>query len=412
MTLAFASSPVRGQRLRAALAAAVASLTLAAAPAFAQIRIGEMNSYKAQPAFLEPYRKGWEMAVEEINAAGGLLGQKVEVISRDDNANPGDAVRVAEELVSRERAVALMGTFLSNVGLAVTDFSRQRKVVFMAAEPLTDKITWQNGNRYTFRLRPSTYMQAAMLVPEAAKLGKKRWAIVYPNYEYGQSAAATFKELLKKAQPDVEFVAEQAPVLGRIDAGAVAQALLDAKPDAIFNVTFGTDLARFVREGQTRGLFKDRPVVSLLSGEPEYLDPLRDEAPEGWIVTGYPWYSIRSADHDRFLTAYQRRWKEYPRLGSVVGYVSMMALAEGIRRANSTDSEKIVTAMRGMQMSSPFGPFTWRALDHQATLGAFVGTTAVHQGRGVMKNFRYVDGASVQPSEAEVRRMRPADAIR
>jgi branched-chain amino acid transport system substrate-binding protein len=90
----------------------------------------------------------------------------------------------------------------------------------------------------------------------------------------------------------------------------------------------------------------------------------------------------------------------------------MMALAEGIRRANSTDSEKIVTAMRGMQMSSPFGPFTWRALDHQATLGAFVGTTAVHQGRGVMKNFRYVDGASVQPSEAEVRRMRPADAIR
>jgi branched-chain amino acid transport system substrate-binding protein len=207
-------------------------------------------------------------------------------------------------------------------------------------------------------------------------------------------------------------VAEQAPVLGRIDAGAVAQALLDAKPDAIFNVTFGTDLARFVREGQTRGLFKDRPVVSLLSGEPEYLDPLRDEAPEGWIVTGYPWYSIRSADHDRFLTAYQRRWKEYPRLGSVVGYVSMMALAEGIRRANSTDSEKIVTAMRGMQMSSPFGPFTWRALDHQATLGAFVGTTAVHQGRGVMKNFRYVDGASVQPSEAEVRRMRPADAIR
>ena len=412
MTLAFTSPSVRGKRLRAALAAAVAGLVLAAAPAFAQIRIGEMNSYKAQPAFLEPYRKGWEMALEEINAAGGLLGQKVEVISRDDNANPGDAVRVAEELVSRERAVALMGTFLSNVGLAVTDFARQRKVVFMAAEPLTDKITWQNGNRYTFRLRPSTYMQAAMLVPEAAKLGKKRWAIVYPNYEYGQSAAATFKELLKKAQPDVEFVAEQAPVLGRIDAGAVAQALLDAKPDAIFNVTFGTDLARFVREGQTRGLFKDRPVVSLLSGEPEYLDPLRDEAPEGWIVTGYPWYSIRSADHDRFLTAYQRRWKEYPRLGSVVGYVSMMALAEGIRRANSTDSEKIVTAMRGMQMSSPFGPFTWRALDHQATLGAFVGTTAVNQGRGVMKNFRYVDGASVQPSEADVRRMRPADAIR
>lgn len=389
----------------------VACVLLPSAPAFGQIRIGELNSYKSQPAFLEPYRKGWELALEEINASGGLLGQKVEVISRDDNANPGDAVRIAEELVSRERAVVVFGTFLSNVGLAVTDFAKQRKVLFLAAEPLTDKITWQNGNRYTFRLRPSTYMQASMLVPEAAKLNRKRWALVYPNYEYGQSAAATFKELLKKAQPDVEFVTEQATTLGRIDAGAVAQALIDAKPDAIFNVTFGADLARFVREGQTRGLFKDRAVVSLLTGEPEYLDPLRDEAPEGWIVTGYPWYSIKSAEHDRFLTAYQRKWKEYPRLGSLVGYMSLKSLAEGIRNANSTDTEKLIAAMRGLSVDGPLGRFSWRAIDHQATVGAFVGITGLNQGRGVMKDFRYIDGAAVQPSDAEIRRLRPAEAI-
>jgi branched-chain amino acid transport system substrate-binding protein len=386
---------------------------LLAAPVFvhAQIRIGELNSYKAQPAFLEPYRKGWELALEEVNAAGGVLGQRLEVVSRDDNGNPGDAVRVAEELVARERVVAVFGTFLSHVGLAVADFSRQRKVLFLAAEPLTDKITWQSGNRYTFRLRPSTYMQSAMLVPEAVRLKKKRWAIVYPNYEYGQSAAATFKELLRKAQPDVEFVAEQAFPLGRIEAGAVSQALIDARPDAIFNVSFGTDLARFVREGQTRGLFQNRPVVSLLSGEPEYLDPLRDEAPEGWIVTGYPWYSIRTPEHDRFLRAYQARWKEYPRLGSVVGYASMMSLAQALRKAGSTDTEQLITALRGLQMDSPMGRFTWRALDHQATLGAYVGVTALSQGRGVMKDFRYIDGAAVQPSDAEVRKLRPADAM-
>jgi branched-chain amino acid transport system substrate-binding protein len=398
-----------------ALRGTVASLAVAAAfaatPAAAQIRIGELNSYKAQPAFLEPYRKGWELALEEINAAGGLLGQKVEVISRDDNANPGDAVRVAEELVSRERAVLIFGTFLSNIGLAVTDFAKQRKVLFVAAEPLTDKITWENGNRYTFRLRPNTYMQSAMLVPEAVKLKKKRWAIVYPNYEYGQSAAATFKALMKAAQPDVEFVAEQAPALGRIDAGAVAQALIDAKAEAIFNVTFGADLARFVREGTTRGLFKDRPVVSLLSGEPEYLDPLRDEAPEGWIVTGYPWYSIKTPEHDKFLTAYQRKWKEYPRLGSIVGYATMMSIAEGIKKAKSTDTEKLIAAMRGLQVDSPMGKFTYRAVDHQATMGAYVGTTTVNQGRGVMKDFRYIDGTAVLPSDAEVRKLRPADAM-
>ena len=388
---------------------ALAALLSGSVASAQTIRIGELNSYKAQAAFLEPYRKGWELALEEVNAAGGVLGSKLEVVSRDDNGNPGDAVRVAEELVAREKVDAIFGTFLSHVGLAVSDFARQRKVLFLAAEPLTDKITWQNGNRYTFRLRPSTYMQAAMLVPEAVKLKKKRWAVVYPNYEYGQSAAATFKTLLRAAQPDVEFVAEQAPALGRIDAGSVVQALADSKPDAIFNVLFAADLAKFVREGNIRGLFRDRAVFSLLSGEPEYLDPLRGEAPVGWWVTGYPWYAIKTAEHQAFLSAYQKRWQEYPRLGSVVGYASLKSLAAAMRKAGSTDPERLVAAMEGLGVATPFGEVTYRALDHQATMGAYVGLTEVRDGRGVMTSFRYIDGASVQPSDAEVRKLRPVD---
>ena len=181
-----------------------------AASASAQtIKIGEMNSYKSQPAFLDPYKKGWELAIEEINAKGGLLGKKVEVVSRDDGANPGDAVRVAEELVTREGVDLITGTFLSHIGLAVTEFAGKKKVFFLAAEPLTDKITWQNGNRYTFRLRASTYMQVAMLMPDAIAAKKKRWALVYPNFEYGQSAVAAFKDMLEKAQPDVDQMSPQ-----------------------------------------------------------------------------------------------------------------------------------------------------------------------------------------------------------
>ncbi|MEP7330002.1 MAG: ABC transporter substrate-binding protein, partial [Betaproteobacteria bacterium] len=250
------------------------------------IRLGELNSYKQFPAFLEPYKRGMELALDEINAAGGVLGRKLEIISRDDNGTPGDAVRVADELVTREKVTMLMGTFPSNVGLAVADFAKQRKIPFLAAEPLTDKIVWENGNKYTFRLRASTFMQTAMLVPEAAKLNKKRWAIVYPNYEYGQSATAAFKkQLIYRQSGGLEFI-EIAVPLGKIEAGAVVQALIDAQPDAIFSSLFGADLARFVREGQLRGLFKDRPVFNLLGGEPEYLDPLKDEAPVGWYVTG------------------------------------------------------------------------------------------------------------------------------
>ena len=391
-----------------ALAASVAAAF--AAPALAQqtIKIGELNSYKSQPAFLDPYKKGWEMAIEEINAKGGVNGKKLEVISRDDGANPGEAVRAAEELVTREGVVALAGTFLSNVGLAVTNFAGQKKVFFLAAEPLTDKITWADGNKYTFRLRASTYMQTAMLMPGAVAAHKKRWALVYPNFEYGQSAAAAFKELIKKQQPDAEIVTEQAPPLGKIDAGAVAQAIDDAKPDAIFNVEFGGDLAKFVREGNTRGIFKNRLVVSLLSGEPEYLDPLKDEAPAGWLVTGFPWDKIKTPEYLEFLKAYQDKYHDYPRLGSVVGYVTMKSLAAGLAKAGSTDTEKLVTAFKGLKVDSPFGPFEYRASDHQATMGCFVGTLAVENGKGTMVDFKYVDGASVLPGPAEVAKLRPA----
>ena len=380
-----------------------------AAHAQGVIKIGEINSYKAQPAFLEPYKKGMELAIEEINASGGLLGKKVELITRDDNASPGDAVRAAEELISREKVDVLAGSFLSNTGLALTDFAKQKKFFYLAGEPLTDKIVWQNGNRYTFRLRASTYMQSAMLVPEAAKLKKKRWAIVYPNYEYGQSAVATFKQLLKAAQPDVEFVAEQAPPLGKLDAGSVVQALADAKPDAIFNVLFGADLTKFVREGNTRGLFQGREVVSLLTGEPEYLDPLKDESPNGWIVTGYPWYGIQTPEHKAFFLAYHGKYKDYPRLGSVVGYSMIKSLAEGIKKAKSTETEKLITAFRGLEVTGPFGKFNYRAIDQQSTLGAFVGKTKNDKGKGVMVDYVYLDGAKFQPSDEEVKKLRPAD---
>ena len=388
----------------AAIAIAVSALPCLATAQ--PIKLGELNSYKIFPAFLEPYKKGMDLALEEINAAGGVLGRPLAIVSRDDNGNPGDAVRVAEELIAREKVVMLMGTFPSNVGLAVADLAQQRKVLFLAAEPLTDRIVWEAGNRYTFRLRASTYMQTAMLAPEAAKLGKKRWAIVYPNYEYGQSATAAFKkQMIALQQGGIEFV-ELAVPLGKIDAGSVAQALADAKPDAIFSSLFGPDLARFVREGQLRGLFRDRPVFNLLGGEPEYLDPLKDEAPVGWWVTGYPWYAIDTSEHRRFVDAYQAKYKDYPRLGSVVGYSTVKAAAAALRRAGSTDTEKLVTAMSGLAFDTPFGKVNFRTQDHQSTMGAYVGRTAIRDGKGVMVDWRYADGKDFLPSDDAVKAMR------
>jgi branched-chain amino acid transport system substrate-binding protein len=371
------------------------------------IRIGEINSYTAQPAFLRPYRNGWELAIDQVNAAGGVLGRKLETVFRDDGGKPEDAVRLAGDLISAEKVDLLSGGFLSNVGLAIADFANQNKRLYVASEPLSDALVWAKGNRYTFRLRPSTYMQAAMLVEEAAKLPAKRWAIVSPNYEYGQSAARWFKELLKAAKPEVEFVAEQFPALGRIDAGATAQAIEAAKPDAIFNVTFGADLINFVRQGNTRGLFEGRIVASMLTGEPEYMDPLGAETPAGWIVTGYPHQDINTPEHTKFRDAYRAKFNDYPRLGSVVGYDTVNAIAAALKAAGTTDNEKVIDAMKGLKFTSPFGPVEFRAIDHQSTLGAFVGRTAVKDGRGVMVNWRYADGAKYLPPDAVVKTLRP-----
>jgi len=406
--------PVTRRSLIAAGAAALvtASARAQAARKAAVIRIGEINSYSSIPQFLVPYRKAWELAVEEVNAAGGLLGRSVEVVTRDDAGKPDDAIRHATELVSNEKVDLLAGTFLSNVGLAVADFALRNKVLFVASEPLTDALVWEKGNRYTFRLRASTYMQSAMLVEEALKLPAKRWVTIAPNYEYGQSAVASFKALLKARRPDVEFVAEQWPAQGKLEAGSTVQAVLAARPEAVFNVTFGADLTRLVREGNLRGLFPRVPTVSLLSGEPEYLDALKDETPKGWIVTGYPWDQIATPEHAKFFNAYYKRHKDTPKLGSVVGYAAMQAIFEAIRKAKSTDTEKLIAALRGLNFATPFGPATFRALDHQSTMGAFVGKLDVRGDKGTMVDWRYADGAKFLPGDNEVRRRRPAEAMK
>ncbi len=398
------------------LATGVAAAAFAAVTAFAPgaqaadpIKIGDFNSYSRMAAFAVPARQGAELAVEQINAEGGVMGRPIEFITRDDKGDPGEAVKIAEELFDRENVVMLTGGFLSHVGLAVASYADQKKKLFLASEPLADSMVWESGNPYTFRLRASTYMQSAMLADIAAKSGAKRWATIAPNYAYGKEAVASFKQLLKEANPEVEFVAEQWPGLFKIDATAEVQALNAANVDGIFNVTFGPDLAKFVREGTIRGLFQDKTVVSLLTGEPDYLLPLKDEAPEGWLVTGYPWYDIKDPAHDAFVKAYQERWGEDPRIGSIVGYNTMLAVKAVLEKAGSTDTEALRQAMEGLTFDSPMGPITFREIDNQSTMGAWVGKTKLVDGSGIMVDWEYFDGADYLPPDEVVKQRRPAE---
>jgi branched-chain amino acid transport system substrate-binding protein len=402
---------------RRTLLAAATALVMApgfmsgAALAQDTIKIGEINHYKRMAAFAEPYKMGIELALKEINDAGGVLGKPLEFIYRDDQGDPAEAVKIAEELMTRDGAVMLTGSILSHVGLALSSFAAEKGYLYLAAEPLADSLVWQSGNPNTFRLRASTWIQAAMLAEEAAKTDAIKYATIAPNYAYGQDAVAAFKENLKRLKPEVEFVAEQWPALFKIDAGAEVQAIERAKPDAIYNVTFGTDLAKFVREGGDRGLFDGRPVYGLLSGEPEYLEPLGDEAPEGWFVTGYPWYAFDDGTPEKaFVDAYIAETGETPKIGSLVGYLDVLSIAAAIEKAGATDTASLIAAFEGLEIpDTPIGTLSYREIDNQSNMGAYVGTLALEDGKGVMVDWTYKSPDGYMPSDEEVTAMRPAE---
>ncbi len=383
-----------------------------AARAQAPIKIGEINSYSGIGApFTGPYRAGVEMAAEEINAKGGVLGRKLEVIFRDDKGQPAEAVKHAQELVESEKVTLIAGTFLSNVGLAVSDWAKQNKVMFVAAEPLTEALTWSKGHDYVVRLRPNTYEQGRMLAEKAGKMKYVRWAVIGPNYEYGKRAWETFRDRLKELKPDAQVVGEHWPTLGKIEPGPIVTAILNQNADALYVSLFGSDWLAFVREAQKRGLFQKMFVVGILLGEPEYIDPLKLEAPEGMLVTGYPWYDIGTPAHKDFVARFVKRNDKNPVLGSLIGYITCLSVAEALKKAGSTDTDKIVAAFKGLKVETPIGPITFRASDGQSTMGAWVGTTKIDakRGVGIMVNYEYIPGEKVLPSDEEVKKLRPAN---
>jgi branched-chain amino acid transport system substrate-binding protein len=391
-----------------------AALALAAAPLSAQtIKIGEINTYSGIAApFTGPYRQGVELALDEVNARGGLLGgRKVEIIFRDDKGQPAEAVKHAQELVESEKVALIAGTFLSNVGLAVSDWAKQNKTLFVAAEPLTEAITWSKGHRHVVRVRPNTYEQGRMLAEEAGRLPHKKWATIGPNYEYGKRAWETFWERLKQLKPDAQNVGEHWPTLGKLEPGAFVAAIMSQQPEALYVSLFGSDWIAFAREATKRGLFEKTFVVGILLGEPEYIDPLKTEAPEKMLVTGYPWYDIGTAAHTDYVGRYQKRFDKPPVLGSLVGYVTYLSVFEAIRKAGSTDTEKLIAAFQNLKVETPIGPIAFRASDGQSTMGAWVGYTKVDpkRGVGVMINHKYVPGEKVLPSDEEVKQLRPAN---
>jgi branched-chain amino acid transport system substrate-binding protein len=373
----------------------------------APIKIGEINSYTGPAAvFTQSYRKGFDMAVDEVNQAGGVLGRPLQVIYRDDSFSPAEGVRQARELIDNEKVDLLAGTFFSPIALAISSVATQSKMFFLAAEALSDKLTWQQGSRYVFRIRNPTYELVNMIASKAAAFSCTKWAILSSPDDAAKDTVANFKAFMAKLRPDVTYVGTQMVVAGQANAGATIDGLERMDAQCVFNTVFGADLFAIMREGNTRGFWQDVKVVSTLAGEPEYLDPLKTDTPVGWWVTGYPWSQDDRPEHKKFRDDFEARYHDYPRLGALIAYTTVKALAAGIARAGSTDTEKLIVAFKGLQFDTPVGRLTMRD-DHTSTLGSWIGQLAIKDGKGVMVNWTYLDGADYLPPLDVALKMRP-----
>ncbi len=401
-----------GGLTRRALVAAVPLVALSR-PAIVRaqlppFRIGEINDYSNQAAITGPYRMGWQMAIEQVNNLGGVNGRTLEFVSHDDGGSAQRAVQLATDLLDQDKVDLLAGGLSSEVALALSAFALQRKTLYVAGLPLTDALVWQNGNRYTYRVRASTFDQAAILVESASPLPAKTWVTVAPDTDYGHSAVRWFRQLLVGNRSDVRFVGEQWPTPGQMDGNAVVAALGQPAPDAVFNALTGPDLVALVQSGSTSGLFNNRAVVSMLTGDPEFLAPLGGNVPVGWFVTGYPWNVSDDPYNKQFVLNYQDRFHATPTTGSVIGVAMVNAIASGILKSGSSNSEAMADGFADASFVTPFGICQFRSIDHQSTMGTYVGQLAKQGDGGRMVNWRYVDGAAVLPPDALVRKLRPS----
>jgi branched-chain amino acid transport system substrate-binding protein len=350
--------------------------------------------------FGDPTAKGAQMFVEEINARGGVLGRKMELVIRDTKGSADEAVRVARELILKENVDFLVGTLTSAEGPAVSVVAKENKIVFIAPIPKTDQLTAPDKlHPYVFRVAATTTMEGRSAAEIVAKWPATRIATISPDYAYGQDATRAFVEHLKRIKPSVQIVDQQWPKLGEADYTPFINAQLAKKPEAVFSSLWGGHFVTFAKQATPLGYFDAIKHNFLGAGEaasPESTKSMGKDYPVGIWGNSYDAFYWDGAPpaHREYTARLSKHLKdEYPSSWAIQGYIGMQFLTEAIKKAASTDSDKVSKAMRGLTVDTPMGKLTIREKDHQANRGQLYGKTVIDPKYPfpIMKPVEYVD---------------------
>ncbi|MDZ4840957.1 MAG: ABC transporter substrate-binding protein [Hyphomicrobium aestuarii] len=337
--------------------------------------------------------KGAEMYVAEVNAKGGVLGRKYELVPRDTKSRPDEAVRVARELVTRENVDFIVGTFTSGEGPAVSEIAKENKTVFLALGPKTDRLTAPDAlHPYVFRISANTTTEgraAAAIMAQWSTV--KRVATIAPDFAYGRDASASFVAHLKKLRPDIEIVDQQWPKLNEVDYSPFVTAQMGSRPDAVFSVVCCGNFDTFAKQAGPLGYFKrldGRFIGVAEAGSIEALRSLGSEYPTG--IWGNTYDAFNWKPQDAAIAAahadYTARLAKFtgqtpPSSWPIQGYLGMHVLTEAIKAANSIKADDVSKALKGLKIETPQGPMTMRPNDQQLTRGMVWGRPTMTPGQ-------------------------------
>ncbi len=375
------------------------------------VKIGYLNPFTGPSTFdTMTDVPGMQMAIEEINASGGVLGRPFKLITRDDKNNPEVAVREARDLVNNEKVFYITGCTSSAAARAVSSFMKGQKKIYVVGIAKSEKLTGEWGHRYVFRSTNNAEMEAIALAKASSKIfgPLKKVYNLSPDYEGGRSAWRTFIDNYKKDVPGATVVGDVWAKLGTQDFTSYLTAIMNSGADLFFTSFYHSDALTMLKQSIAIGLNGKIPMVGFWHGQPGVTQSFTpDFYPKKTIGGGvYAFWSVTDPEAKKFTNDIKAKYGEYPGYGAS-SYAFTKAMASAINKIGALDTEKVIDALEGMTMKSPVGPMEIRACDHQVMWPTYVGEI------GKLPNWKFygtkdlvVYGAEAYPSCAEIAKTR------
>lgn len=358
------------------LASALAFAAPAAAQSDEPVRLGLIDIYSGGFAFIaDTIRTGFEIAVDEANAAGGLNGRKFELVTADMGPQVDKAVTEARRMILEQGIGFVTIGIHSGAAVAVGTLGKELEALVIGGFATTRRLTGEAGHAFVGRANLST-VEIGRVMAEHLKSRPeiKTLATIAPDYEYGQQFVGDFIEALKEARPDIEVVRQEWPRFGASDFAPHVTALQARPVDMIVNAGFGADFINFLNAARDFGLFDGDTVLMTHGLDLTKPSVVKDVLPESTIATvWYPFYGIDDEGSRAFAAEFEKRMGDYPTGSAPVGYVAGKMITEGIMKAGSTDPATVAAAMGGIEFQGPTGRVVIRGCDNMALYNFYVG---------------------------------------